>query len=267
MTSKIRPLFLVAAASAALLCPSTADAFDIVKVGIGFIGQAGGNFLDKPSDQTVPGIATDSEYPGFAGLMTGVGGFIDLRFIDYVGVELDVFSATHKGTADLTVTPRNTTIPQKKYEIKISNSAIHMPLLIKGAIPGEIVTPMLFVGPEFVFPGKAKCAITPTSPVSGATTECALTSTSGDNSLGVVEELDSYTLVTFGLGMEFNLPLPVDILEVRIPFTLRGSIDPGSPDKRVERSQIEVTGGSYSEKFKTQWKFQALATLGVSVHF
>ncbi|MFP6683625.1 MAG: outer membrane beta-barrel protein [Polyangiaceae bacterium] len=260
MTSKFRPILFAAAASAALLCPSTAHALEFVTFGVGFIGQAGGNFLDKPDDQTIQGRVVTPEYPGFAGLMTGVGGFIDIRFIDYVGIELDVYSASHKGSADFTVYNK-TTDTESSHDVEISNSALHIPLLIKGAIPGEIVTPVLFVGPEFVLPGDSEIAVTPAMGGSGA-------------NFGVVADLESYTVVTFGLGMEFNLPIPGDVVGVRIPLTLRGSVDPGSPNTREERSSIyDVQTGAdgrvtaYTEDYKNRWKFQALATLGASVHF
>lgn len=260
MTSKFRPLFFAAAASVALLYPSTAQAFDIVKIGFGFMGQVGGNFLDKPDDQTIQGQMATPEYPGFAGLMSGMGGFIDIRFIDYVGVELDVFSSSHKGSADFTVTNTGTGV-STAHDVEIRNSALHIPLLLKGALPGEIVTPTMFVGPEFVLPGDSEISVTPAMAGGGA-------------NFGVVPDIESYTLVTFGFGMEFNLPIPTDILQVRIPLTLRGSVDPGSPNTREERSSIydiktDANGRvtAYTEDYETRWKFQALATLGASVHF
>ena len=129
-------------------------------------------------------------------------------------------------------------------------------------LPGEIVSPMLFVGPEFVLPSKPSLTMTPA------------TGNASTVKFGVVEDLPNYTLVTFGLGMEFILPIPVDVLQVRIPLQLRGSIDPGAASTREERSSIydvttsadgSVTG--YREDYKTRWKFQAYATLGASVHF
>src|SRR4051812_48730117 len=119
----------VFALGAAVLVPASASAFEYVTVGIGAQFQAGGNFFDKPSDQSVPGCdnpkgsgVCNPEYPGFAGLTLGGGGYVDVRFIEYVGIEFGVLYTSDKGTAELTFNEVS------KYDVKIKQNAIHMPL-------------------------------------------------------------------------------------------------------------------------------------------
>lgn len=229
---------------------------DFMTFGIGFLGGAGGNFLDKPGDQSVQGIeGVDPEYPGFAGLMTSVGPTFEFRFLGYVGVELDVLVQEDSGTADLKVTQTTgTTIRSETFTVEIRQSAIHMPLLFKGVIPGKIVSPALFLGPEFVFVSESSADIT----------EGTVPGFHGVQ-YGAVNP-DSYTAFMFGLGLEFNLPIPY--IDARIPFNLRGTVNPGVSDKREERSDIQGTAPDNitAVSFSTEWKFQAMANIGLAVH-
>jgi len=243
-----------------LALPSTALAFDtIVGIGVGGAFQGGGNFFDKPGDQTLDvggqRQSVDPEYPGFAGMTLGGGGFLDLRFIDYLGVEVGFIYTSDKGSAELKVSPQNG--KETKYNVNIAHNAMHIPLLFKGVIPGAVAQPFLFVGPEFVIPvneGKASLEV----------------SEQGDaviNSELYKVNPSSYTYVTFGLGIEFKLPIPK--VDIRIPLSLRGSINPGVSSKREERADYVIGGNGEltSVTYKTNWKFMAVANLGLSVYF
>jgi hypothetical protein len=230
-----------------------------ISVGVGFLGQAGGNFLDKPGDQGVPGVncgvaqACDPEYPGFAGFTGGFGAMIDVRFFGYVGIEMDIlYVPTAKGSADIDVTLNN---EQGKYSLAIGGSAVHLPLLLKGSVPGSVVQPQLVLGPELVFPS--------------SDVEFEKTLNSGSpvptKNYGA-KAPESYTYFTFGLGLEFMLPIPS--VDIRIPLTLRGSVNPGVSGERAERATPEVVGGDFrGETYITEWKFKAVANFGASWHF
>ena len=127
---------------------------DFMTFSVGFLGGAGAAFLDEPSDQSVQGQtgdAVDPDYPGFAGLVTSVGPTFEVRFLGYVGLELNVLVQEDEGKADLAVRQTvNGTSTRGEFTVVIRQSAVHVPLLLKGAIPGRIVTPVLFLGPEFV---------------------------------------------------------------------------------------------------------------------
>ncbi len=231
---------------------------DFMTFSMGFLGGAGGNFLDKPGDQSVQGSENvEPEYPGFAGLTTGVGPTFEVRFLGFAGIELDVLVQSDTGSANLKVTQTaGGAINSQKFTVEISQDAIHVPLLFKGAIPGRIVTPLLFLGPEFVIVNKS------TSTISEGTVPAF-----HGVDYTVAKNPDSYTTFMFGLGLEFNLPIPY--VDARVPFNLRGMINPGISDEREGRSDI---GGSAPDNitsvaFSTEWKFQAVGNIGLSVHF
>ena len=109
-------------------------ALDFMTFGIGAMGVAGANFLDKPGDQTVGGrdFPEDSQYPGFAGVALGGGLMFEVRFLGYVGLELDVLFQSDRGTADLESTTRDANgniISREEFTIKIGHRATHLPLL------------------------------------------------------------------------------------------------------------------------------------------
>lgn len=231
-----------------------------MSVGVGFVGQVGGNFFDKPDDQTVDGADIEANYPGFAGLTTGFGPMLDVRFLGYVGLEMDILFTKDRGEADLEFSVTNGTATQSfDYTIEIGHSAVHLPLLLKGSIPGEWVQPVLFLGPEFVFPGDAEFSVLESNAPGGGVP-------SGAATYGATAE--SYTMFTFGFGLEVMLPIPS--VDIRIPFSLRGSYNPGVSAKRDERSDPPPTANGTDltrETFKTDWKFQAVANFGAAWHF
>ena len=233
---------------------------EFMTFGVGFMGQVGVAILDKPDDQTIAGTTyqRNAEYPGFVGVSYGFGPFFDFRFFGYGGIELDILFQSDHGTAELEHTEYDAgtgAILQKvKFDVEIGHSAVHVPLLFKGAIPGKWVSPMIFLGPEFVIPGDGELTQTATpagTPTYGAKSE-------------------SYTAFAFGLGMEINLPTPT--VDMRIPFSLRGNVNPGVGSTRDERGsyQTAVVGGEpviTAETFNTSWKFQASFNIGLSGHF
>ncbi|MBW2455570.1 MAG: hypothetical protein JRI68_13705 [Deltaproteobacteria bacterium] len=249
-------------AATAWLVPAPAEAFENVELGVGFVAQLGVTFLDAPSDQmSEDGREPRPEYPGFAGPTTGAGAMIDLRFFDYVGVELDILRQSESGTATMTVTDM-ADHSVTTFEIEIGHTAWHLPLLLKASLPLLYVRPHLVLGPEFVLPDDAEYS-------EGTNTSTA--------TFGAVSE--SYTLFTLGLGMEIELPAAAPLEAVRIPLSLRGSVYPGISDRRFERSATLTVGepdpaapGAYAdplqrEEYRTTFQYQVVATFGLSLHF
>jgi len=225
-----------------------------VSVGVGVNGQVGANFIDEPGNQNVGNGEPTPDYPGFAGLQWGVGPALDVRFLGYVGFEMDVHFTQDRGSADISIT-NFTTNQTNEFSFEIGHSAVHIPLLLKGALPGELVTPVVFLGPEFVLPNDGELEITDG------------TNNSGANFSAFSE---NYTFLTFGFGMEINLPIPA--VDIRIPIQLRGSYNPGVSDERTERSNVttRTEAGDLkvaSESYRTEWLWQVGANLGVMWHF
>jgi hypothetical protein len=244
---------------------------NIIKVGIGGMFMGGANFLDKPSDQTIggrTGAAADPKYPGFAGSSIGGGGFIDVRFIDYIGFEFGVLHMTDKGNAELTIT-NLANGAQATFDVKLSQPALHMPLLLKAAIPGVIAQPTFFVGPEFVVP-LASCKDDDPTRKDKAECQAEVVSTNGGGTLGTKYGIvnNNYISVMFGLGAEFKLPIPK--VDIRLPLTLRGAVNPGVSSKRDDRelNDVDAQSGVINRvEYRSEWKFEAYASLGASIHF
>jgi hypothetical protein len=245
-----RHRIFVATVALSSLVPSLAFAFEHVSIGGGVIGHAGATFIAEPSDQTLNGVDVDPEYPGFGGLAVGVGGMIDIRFIDVVGIEFDFIRTSDNGVADIEINDNT-------FDLEVSQGAWHLPLLVKGTYPGKYLNGNLFIGPEFVLPDKPELVVTPANPLWG------------------VIEPDTYVMLTFGLGMEFNIPEPLEPVDFRIPLQLRLSVNPEVPGTRDGgRSELEAAPGScteplcvQSERFYTEWEYQAVISFGASAHF
>ena len=224
---------------------------DFMTFSVGFTGGVGASFIGQPDMQTVRGQELRPEYPGFAGIATAVGPTLELRFFGYVGIELDILFASDSGSATMTVINLATN-DQAPFDIEIGHSAVSVPLLLKLAIPGEVITPFGFLGPMFVDPGdEADFAVT-SGTMTGPVEYAAYT--------------ESYTMFAFGFGLEFNLPIRA--VDLRIPLALRGAVNPGIAQEREARTRHEPADGvPTKESFATVFQYNVGGQLGLAVHF
>ncbi|MCC6213391.1 MAG: outer membrane beta-barrel protein [Polyangiaceae bacterium] len=239
-------------ALAAALAVGATPALAEVDLGAGLVGVGGGNFLSKPSDKTLPygntGVRVETDfYPGFAGGTFGGGVAFDLRVLPWFGVEIDLLRTTDEGTGEYSLTVPGRTL---KFDLTIGQDAWHLPVLAKLAVPSPVVSPVFLLGAERVFPGEATMKV--------------------ENDLGVTipqlsAEVDGYWMITGGAGVEIALPLPV--LDLRIPFSLRASWNPGVSDELEERVETDVTVPDSPIVIRSEWEYQVVATLGVSAYF
>ncbi len=231
--------WLAASASALVIALVAPRAHADTKFGVGLIGLAGGNFIDKPSDTAIGGAPSSTFYPGFGGFTGGGGLMFDLRFLKLLGLEVDLMRTSDKGTGKVTL--------NGTYDVNftIGQSATHVPVLAKLVIPAPIVAPMFVLGPEFVFPGSPSVeADKPlATPIDGV--------------------VNKYWMLTMGAGLEIKLPLPV--VDLRIPILLRFSYNPKVSDKLVDRIGYNPTRGITA--IGTEWKYVAGATLGAALYF
>jgi hypothetical protein len=201
-------------------------------VGAGLFGMVGGNFQQKP---TRAGFEPDVN-PGFGGVTGGGGLMIDSRFFDMIGLELDIIRSSDHGGGDVTFNGVTT-------HVNIGQGAWHFPILAKLTFPAPMIQASLFIGPEIVSPSKDSVS---TDPAAAA--------------IGFAQTVDTYVMLTFGGGVEIKLPLPV--VDVRIPITIRGSWAPGVSDKFAERTPTlaPIT-------YKSDWQFAVNGTLGAAIYF
>lgn len=212
-------------------------------VGASVFGMAAGNFLAEPANDTLTlsnGVSAEAgTYPGFAGVGAGFGFGADVRYRSFVGLEVNLVRSTDRGKGDI-----------GSATVEIGETAWHVPLFIKAMLPTPVMEPSVFVGPEFVFPGDAEATVTPSQP-------------KGTTQLSASAE--RYTMLTFGFGFEFKLPLPIDL---RIPLTLRGSINPSTADTLDERATHEISGTTVmSVDYVSEWQYRVAATLGVMARY
>jgi hypothetical protein len=200
--------------------------------GAGLIGEAGGNFQTKPDRAT----GDPDINPGFGGGTFGGGLMLDSRFIDLIGLEVDIIRSSDHGTGTLTFNGFDT-------KLTIGQGAWHIPILAKLTLPSPLLAPSVFLGPEIVAPSKGSTSIDPSA-----------------GGLTPPETADTYVNLMFGFGLEIKLPLPV--LDIRIPVQVRGSYNPGLSDKFVDRTYVNGVVTYHSE-----WQFAAVATLGAAIYF
>jgi hypothetical protein len=218
--------------------------------GAGILGGGGVVGLTKPNDLTLGTVGNvtliDNSYPGFFGGTGGLGVMLDARVKGAVGVEVDFYySLRDRGSGDITVGSTPTTVGTK-YVVNIGQTALHVPILLKGTLPFGSVRPFLAVGPDIVLPSAGTVEITPTPP-QGSSTFGATAST--------------YILWTAAIGAEIRLPVPK--LDIRIPFSIRAARNFSVSDKVTERGTILGNNRVY----KTEWELQGLFTLGAAIYF
>ena len=216
---------------------------------IGLTGGLGVNAIDKPSDQSINGQSFTPNYPGWVGLNAVIGPQIELRFLGYFGIEVDFLYASENGSTEIEVFDE-VTRQTSTFTMSLGHGALHVPILFKGAIPGEVATPVFFIGPEVVKTGGPRFE------------------QKGTNETGVRygAYTRNYTMLAFGLGLEFNLPTKG--ADLRIPLTLRGGFNPSVGDSREERVHAFPDEGDIAmERFDTAWQWTARAQIGLQVAF
>lgn len=224
-------------------------------IGVGPAGAFGAVFLSKVDpqnrnypDRNNPAVRHDTDtYPGFSGSSLGGGLAIDMRIIDYIGIELDIFYAKQRGAGELKLNNQAT-------NMHMGEGSIHVPLLFKAVLAGKVVSPSLFIGPEFVFPGDPQLEDT----LSGV----GIPKFTSSNS--------KYTMMAFGLGIEFRLPLELKYVDICIPISLRGGYHGVGSNLDPDRATYVGTGPDFTSissiDYKSNWEWQALGTFGLTVH-
>jgi hypothetical protein len=219
------------------------------ELGAGLFFNAGGVFMTQPADnkEGLPGLP----YNGFGGFSPGAGLSIDFRFHGIVGLELDFTRWAQKGLTTFDVN-------DVTYHWSIQQAAWQVPLLLKLTAPVGILKPQLFVGPEFIFPGKT--SVNPPADLPG--------------DIAITADADPWTDWTFGLG--FELAIPIEGVDLRIPFQIRLSDYPGEPKSAFDRATYHMNNGQpfplgnpplTGIDYVSEWQYQAAITLGLSYTF
>lgn len=205
------------------------------ELGVQLYGGPNGSFLDEPTEEKkrVPkGIGGSAPYPGFAGVGGGAGLSVVGMWRGIVGLDIGFHVSLDQGHGDI-----------NGFRFDLSQTAVHVPILLRIAAPYDRVRPFLFVGPEIVVPLNPKVDVE-------------------SHALTLAGEADTYLAVAFGLG--FDIRLPTDAIDIRVPLMLRGSYTPSVSGYVADR--VTVTGNKYVA-LDTTWRYQAMVTLGVAIYF
>lgn len=211
------------------------------EIGVHAFGMAVGSFLSEVDDDKkfamIDGQRVQVVYPGFGGFGGGGGLMLDVSYRGIIGVQLGFYGT--RGGASGSI---------NDIDFEIVQNAFHLPVLLKAAIPTDSVRPYLFLGPEFVFPGDPE--VDEDTP----------------GGVAVAATADTYGVFTFGFGFEFMLP--VDGMDVRLPFNLRGLYNPGYGNNLDGRATYTADGDVLTgATFVTEWEWQAAVSLGLAFYF
>ncbi|MEZ4264963.1 MAG: hypothetical protein R3F39_01195 [Myxococcota bacterium] len=205
------------------------------ELGVQLYGGPNGSFLDEPSEEKkrVPkDVGPSVPYPGFAGVGGGGGLSVVGMWRGIVGLDLGFHVSLDQGHGKI-----------NGFRFDLSQTAVHIPILLRVAAPYDKVRPFLFVGPEIVVPTNPKVEVE-------------------RNALTLEGDADTYVAVAFGFG--FDIRLPTDKIDIRVPLMLRGSYTPSVSGYVADR--VTVTGNQFTA-LSTTWQYQAMVTLGVAIYF
>ncbi|MSP72616.1 MAG: hypothetical protein EXR76_10640 [Myxococcales bacterium] len=267
---RIRSVALTALLVTGLASDAAARAHK-VEFGLGGLGFVNGAFMTEPSETdkiTQIGQTPDGRpavaavpYPGYAGVGGGGGLTFNVMYRGAIGAQLDLLFSHDQGKGEI-----------NDMEIELSQTAFHMPFLVRGAIPLKHVRPFIFVGPELVVPGEAKVDTTvrfefvPPSKRSAGEEIVRYLPLLVAGVPTPVGQAGAYLNLQTGFGFEFLIPSEDD-LDIRIPLTFRGSFnfdtDEGV-DGRLKFSDGPISDGKYVKSINTEWQYQAFITLGVT---
>lgn len=211
------------------------------EIGVHLYGMAMGSFMGEVEDRdkfaTINGQRVQVVYPGFGGF-GGAGGLaVDVTYAGIIGLQLGLYGSKDGATGSI-----------NNEDFEITQTALHLPVLLRAAIPTDSVRPYIFLGPEFIFPGDP---------------EIDKASAGG---VAVSAEAETYGVFTFGFGFEFMLPM--EDMDARIPFSLRGMYNPSVPDGLDGRAEYEAVDGLVSAAhFNSEWQWQAAVSLGIAFYF
>lgn len=216
------------------------------EVGAGLFFNAGGVFMTQPDDNIDgdPGLP----YNGFAGFSPGGGLQVEARYKGIVGLEVDLTRWAQRAQTEFTI--------DETYPWEIRQGAWQVPILLKLTAPVGIVRPNLFVGPEVVLVGKT-----------------TIVEPEWSEAVALTASTENYVLWTFGAGME--TAIPIEGVDLRIPFAVRLSANPGSWASAYDRATYQVDGAPYDGTpgtleaidYDSEWQYQAAITVGLSYWF
>lgn len=188
---------------ALLIGPSSAraDWREVIEVGVTLQGLAGSSYSSTPDvlSADVEGVEVEPvPYEGWWGASAGAGLGVEARAWHWLGLELGVILGQDNGDEEM-----------GQGELHGDNLALHMPFTVKLVAPVRGLRPLLVAGVELVVPIATRATYTA-------------------DDLEVTAHADTYTLIHTGLG--FEVDLPIEGFDLRVPFVFHLGINPAASD-------------------------------------
>jgi len=212
---------------------------------------AGGNVWTTPSD--VPNTPGGGKYDGIGfpgdggGFGWGVAPYYEARFIQHIGLELDL-------GYDSSAIQRNVTYNGVvKVTEKVEMSGLRWGLLAKGIVPTPFGRIWLGLGPEFVSGSSADASLEvksgPVTPADRAALEKLPSAKS-----------KSSTMLTFAFGLAIHIGEHLEI-----PVDLRAAKNMSQDSKWADRVKVTTVNGivtNYEVTAQSSWDFRLATGLG-----
>ena len=194
-------------------------------------GQATGSFISKPEDKVlnINNQVYSFVYPGFAGVAGGGGLNVALSW-KALNLELGYLYTQEEGKGNI-----------NNNAYTISQSAHHLPLSFRLALPSDTVSPSIFGGPEWVFPNEGTLKKPSLFQLMPPWT-------------GVQNE--SYTAWHFGIGFDFMIDETFSI-----PLRIKGVYAPAQRETLNDLLAFDLQDGIL---VKSNWEWQAMISLGLT---
>lgn len=172
-------------------------------------------------------------YPMF-GLGGGVGGFIEARAIDIVGLEFGLFQSWDNGDG---WEDKNDTFGRTigRVNQEQRTRALHIPIMVKASVPG-VIRPTFGLGLELVHQQKSSY-------------------TYRADVFDVASLNNRYSIVTSKYALlAFSFALEIDLGQIRIPIELRGGYNTGF--NKSLKSRANASGSPQLPSFEYDGKYE-----------
>lgn len=207
---------------------------------------AGGNLWTTPSDGPVDATGQKSDGLGFVqeggGFGWGIAAYYEARFIQHLGLELDIGydhsvlqrNVTYNGVVDTTE--------------KVTMSGLRWGILAKGIMPTPFGRMWLGLGPEFVSGSSADASLEVKSDLvaNKAAIERLISAKS-----------KSSTMLTFAAGLVIHVGEHFEI-----PVDLRAAKNMSQESKWADRVEYNYATNEYRVTAQSSWDFRLAAGFG-----
>jgi hypothetical protein len=260
----MRTLCGLCACVAVLMSAGAASALDIPlhDLRIGIRGGPNINIITEVSEDD-----PDPVYPGFVGIGWFIGGALSYDFMDIVGLTIEVLYSSERASgsaefSDDVGPPGSSDLKKEQSDFTLEASAVHLPIYVRGQIPGGVARPFLHVGVDLVLSRSSHAMSVerrgdapPFTPGCTPGVDCDPFPPQNYE----VNGIDSQTFFLLGVGID------IDVGPVTIPIEFRGLFNFGHGDSIRDRTR-SLGQGEAGERYayNNDLTYQVMVLFGVN---